>query len=77
MIEKILEDIIKKVFCVEIRECEGATVILLDDVEEIIQKHLSNVDNINDGLVPAIFDNEKVIKEIKSIALAECCASVL
>ena len=45
-LEKILEKIIKKSFCVEIREYESETVVLLDDVEEILEKHM------NDGWIP-------------------------
>ena len=45
-LEKILEEIIKKSFCVEIREYESETVVLLDDVEEILEKHM------NDGWIP-------------------------
>lgn len=42
---KILEEIIKKCFCVEIREYQSETVILLDDVEGILEKY------INDGWI--------------------------
>ena len=45
-LEKILEAIIKKSFCVEIREYESETAVLLDDVEEILGKHM------NDGWIP-------------------------
>ena len=45
-LEKILEKIIKKSFCVEIREYESETVVLLDDVEGILEKHM------NDGWIP-------------------------
>ena len=45
-LEKILEKIIIKSFCVEIREYESETVVLLDDVEEILEKHM------NDGWIP-------------------------
>ena len=45
-LEKILEEIIKKSFCVEIREYESETVVLIDDVEEILEKHM------NDGWIP-------------------------
>ena len=45
-LEKILEEIIKKSFCVEIREYESETVVLLDDVEEILKKHM------DDGWIP-------------------------
>lgn len=41
-LEKILEKIIKKSFCVEIREYESETVVLLDDVEEILEKHMND-----------------------------------
>lgn len=40
-LEKIMEEIIKKSFCVEIREYESETVVLLDDVEEILEKHMN------------------------------------
>lgn len=46
MLEKILEDIIKKSFSVEIREYESDTAVLLDDVEEILKKYM------NDGWIP-------------------------
>lgn len=45
-LEKILEEIIKKSFCVEIKKYESETVVLLDDVEEILEKHM------NDGWIP-------------------------
>ena len=45
-LEKILEEIIKKTFSVEIREYESETAVLLDDVEEILKKHM------NDGWIP-------------------------
>ena len=45
-LEKILEKIITKSFCGEIREYESETVVLLDDVEEILEKHM------NDGWIP-------------------------
>lgn len=41
MLEKILEDIIKKSFSVEIREYESDAAVLLDDVEEILRKYMS------------------------------------
>lgn len=41
-LKKILEEIIKKSFCVEIREYESETVVLLDDVEEILEKHMND-----------------------------------
>lgn len=50
-LEKILEKIIKKSFCVEIREYESETVVLLDDVEEILEKHM------NDGWIPVDKNN--------------------
>lgn len=44
-LDKILEEIIKKTFSVEIIEYESETVVLLDDVEEILEKH------VNDGWI--------------------------
>lgn len=46
MLEKILEEIAKKVFCVETREYESDTVVLFDDVEEILREHM------NEGWIP-------------------------
>ena len=46
MLEKILEEIVKKSFSVEIREYESESAVLIDDVEEIIRKHM------NDGWIP-------------------------
>lgn len=57
MLEKILEDIIKKSFCVEIRDYESDTVVLLDTVEEILKKHM------NDGWIPV----EERLPEIESV----------
>lgn len=57
-LEKILEKIIKKSFCVEIREYESETVVLLDDVEEILEKHM------NDGWIPV---QERLPEEKKSV----------
>ena len=45
-LEKILEEIIKKSFSIEIREYESETVVLIDDVEEILENHM------NDGWIP-------------------------
>ena len=39
-LERILEEIIKKSFSVEIREYESETAVLLDDVEEILKRHI-------------------------------------
>ena len=40
-LDKILEEIIKKTFGVEIREYESETAALLDDVEEILKKYMN------------------------------------
>ena len=45
-LDKILEEIIKKTFGVEIREYESETAALLDDVEEILKKYM------NGGWIP-------------------------
>lgn len=45
-LEKILEEIYKKSFSVEIREYESESAVLVDDVEDIIRKH------INGGWIP-------------------------
>lgn len=59
LLENIMQEIVKKCFSVEIREFESDTAVLIDDVEEILNKHLSDNDgwiSVNDGLPPLIED---------------------
>lgn len=58
MLEKILEEIYKKSFSVEIREYESESAVLVDDVEYILRKCMNSGKDTNvptkdnDGWIP-------------------------
>lgn len=47
-LEQILEEIVKKSFSVEIREYESESAVLIDDVEDILCKHMNDKDSDGD-----------------------------